>query len=170
VRDTHSDPSEQRSGSLWCALGLLIVCGLGMAARPADDHRLWDLKPDVPIPDVQPARDKPWVLREQTIVPRDATLALLQNIKEPLPPPLILDLLDGTSPTLTVRARAVGGTGSVVVTGWLNGEPANEASLSIKQRILVGTLRVGTRLWVVKSSDGNTHRLMEIDPEKLPKD
>jgi len=163
-------PRPQRSRR---ALFLLLSCLtglLGMTARPPADWHLWAPQSQAAAPDSARAKQNPWVLREQSVMPREDLLALLCDMDQPLPSRIVLDLFDGSSPVFLPQTRTVGGTGSIVVTGPLAGEPANDVTVVIKGQVLIATFRAGSKIWMVEHVEQGKHRLVEIDPEKYPKD
>ena len=72
---------------------------------------------------------------------------------------------------VAVRDRVVKGIqdGGVWI-GHIEGEPGSEVILSVKGKAMMGTVRIGERLFEISYVGNNTHAVREIDNSKIPSD
>lgn len=159
-----------RSDSFRSGLVLLLLITLGMASSPPPEVHLWDPVGESRAPDHIRAAGQPWLIREQPIRFHHATLESLRALTTPLPPRIVVDLIDGASHEIIIESRTSGPLATVVLQGRLRTAERSHLTLVIKETVVAGTIRLDKRVLKVQAVGNGDHLLVEIDPEKLPPD
>ena len=163
----------RESGILNLAALVLVLCGTGMSSGPMIDlptpQPLWELVGEPSLPDPVRAAQQPWLIREQPILFRQASLQNLGDIRIPLQEYFLVELIGGTH-EFVVRSKTAGALNSTIVQGILRGGMGGAVTLVIKNTVVAGTIRLGERVMRIEYLGDNNHRLVELDPEKFPPD
>jgi len=113
---------------------------------------------------------KPWVIREREIVFDPELLALLKNAAARPVPPIAIALFHGPSYELDISSSLARLSDISTVRGSLKHAPKASWSLTISRNVVNGTVQVGDRLYKIEHVFNGRHRLIEIDPAKMPSD
>ncbi|BFU94207.1 MAG: protein of unknown function [Nitrospira sp.] len=113
---------------------------------------------------------KPWVIREREIVLDPQLLALLKNAAARPIPPIAIDLFHGHAYELDVSSSLARLSDISTVRGSLKHVPKGSWSLIISGNVVNGTVQVGDRLYKIEHVFNGRHRLLEVDPAKMPPD
>ncbi len=113
---------------------------------------------------------KPWVIREREIVFDPELLALLKNAAARPLPPIAIALFHGSSYELDVSSSLARLSDVSTVRGSLKHAPRASWSLIISGTVVNGTVQVGDRLYRIEHVFNGRHRLLEVDPAKMPSD
>lgn len=113
---------------------------------------------------------KPWVIREREIIFDPQLLALLKNAAARPIPPIAIDLFHGRAYELDVSSSLARLSDISTVRGSLKHVPKTSWSLIISGNVANGTVQVGDRLYKIEHVFNGRHRLLEVDPAKMPPD
>jgi len=113
---------------------------------------------------------KPWVIREREIVFDPALLALLKNAAARPIPPIAIVLFHGPSYELDLSSSLARLSDVSTIRGSLKQTPRASWSLVISGSAVNGTVQVGNRLYKIEHVFNGRHRLLEVDPAKMPSD
>lgn len=151
---------------------LLIWCGCGMSmAQPAlEPLPVWYFQKSAPPSDKPPLPHQRWVLQENRIRFNAEALRSLRDLTRPSLPRLVMDLSQSMRREVVVRSRNSSSGQAILVEGRLPGDPLGEFMLSLRGEAVSGRLQIGPRVWAIEPGEGGSHRLMEIDPELMPRD
>jgi hypothetical protein len=161
-------------GRIGLLLGLRLVecfcAGLLVAGEPAAPTLLWrDMPPEALAEQPLPPR-KPWVIRERPIAFDPQLLAILKDAGARPHPPITIDLFDSVQYQLEVTSTLSKFNDSAVIRGFLKGPTRGEVTLFVNGTIVTGTIQIGVRLFKVEHVSNGRHRLLELDPVKMPPD
>lgn len=113
---------------------------------------------------------KPWVLRAREIV---LDLPLLHVLKDagarPLPR-ITIELFDNTNPELDVSSTVSRINDTSVIRGTFKPPVEGDFTFMITGNLLIGTIRIGDRLYKTDHIGNGRLRLVELDPDKMPPD
>lgn len=152
------------------ALALLecFCAGLLLAGEPAVPALLWhDMPAEALIDQPTPPR-KPWVIRERPIAFDPQLLAILKDAAARPHPPITIELFDSVQYQLEVTSTLSKFNDSAVVRGLLKGPTRGELTLLVNGTVVAGTIQLGERLFKVEHVSNGRHRLLELDPAKVP--
>jgi hypothetical protein len=155
----------------------LTVCGLLMAFLPLhgpalseerhSDARLWQNTPNqtdsAPLPP-----KKPWVIRDREIAFDPALVAMLKDASARPHSSITISLFDEKSYELDIVSTVSRLSDVASVKGTLKNVPRSTWSLVVSGALVNGTVQIGDRLYKVEHVQNGRHRLMEVDPTKLP--
>lgn len=111
---------------------------------------------------------KPWVIREREIAFDPLALAAVKDATARPHPPLVIELLDGRTYELDIISTVSRISDLSGVKGTLKNTLRSTWSLVINGPLVNGTFQVGDRLYKVEHVQNGRHRLLEVDPTKLP--
>lgn len=121
-------------------------------------------------PDLAPAPRKPWVLRDRAIALSPQSLQTLKDAAARPHPPVSIELFDGIRYELDITSTVSRINDSAVIRGLLKNSPHGDFTFFINGSVMAGTIHVGDRLFKVEHVSNGYHRLLELDPAKLPPD
>lgn len=142
----------------------------GMAPTPSTPFLLWEPLSGPIEPDDAAREREPWMRSEQPIRFMPTVLSALRDPASDLPEQVAIRLPDRPELGVAITSRTSGALGTTIVQGRSNHEPAAELFLSIKGEAVVGTVRLGKQVWRIEYRGGGRHRVVELDPERLPRD
>jgi len=158
--------------ALWLA-SFFLLSALGWFPNPvfADDPPppalLW--MPAAVQPGQAPLPNKkPWVIREREIAFDPLALTTVKDAAARPHPPLSIELFDGRTYELDVASTVSRLSDLSTVKGTLKNTARSTWSFVISGPLVNGTLQVGDRLYKVEHVQNGRHRLLEVDPTKLP--
>ena len=111
---------------------------------------------------------KPWVIREREIAFDPLALATVKDAAARPHPPLTIELFDGKTYELDITSTVSRISDLSGVRGTLKNTLRSAWSLVINGSLVNGTFQVGDRLYKVEHVQNGRHRLLEVDPTKLP--
>lgn len=151
------------------ALGVMIG-QMAWADEPSTTQGLWHsilMPPSVGQP---PTPRKPWMLREREIT---LDLPLLQILKDagarPLPR-ITIELFDNANPELDVTSTVSRINNTAVIRGTFKPPAQGDFSFVITGTLLIGTIQIGDRFYKIDHVANGRLRLIELDPDKMPRD
>jgi hypothetical protein len=154
-------------GLITLALGLTI--GATLADEPKPHTLLWQTA--VPQPGQPPLPNKkPWVIREREIVFDPQALVMLKDAAARPHPSIAVELFDGHSYDLDIVSTVSRLSDIATVKGTLKHAPQAPWSLIINGSLVNGSFQIGRRLYRIEHVQNGRHRLLEVDPAKLPPD
>jgi len=153
----------------FCVL-LPLVVRTAWGTDNANLPLLWrDVSPQTAQGQPLPAK-KPWVIREREIAFDPQLLALLKNAAARPHPPIAIDLFQGRTYELDVTSTVSRLSDLSSVRGTLKNTTKTTWALVISGSVVNGSLQVGERLYKVEHVFNGRHRLLEVDPLKMPAD
>jgi hypothetical protein len=151
---------------------MLTTAGvLAAGAEETGSSLLWhDVSPQA-VTD-QPAfpAKKPWVIREREIAFDPQLLAILKNAAARPHPEISFELFGGRIYQVDVASTVSRMSDLSTVRGTFKNTSRSTWSLLISGNVVNGTLQVGERLYKVEHVFNGRHRLLEVDPTKMPPD
>ena len=156
---------------------LLLTLLLGSLAGPmarADElsgpKSLWHTVLNPPTITHPPTPKKPWMLRSREI---ELDLSLLKVLKDagarPLPM-ITVELFDNTNPELDVSSTVSRINDTAVIRGTFKPPIQGDFTFVITGNLLVGTIQIGPRIYKTDHIGNGRLRLVELDPDKMPRD
>jgi len=155
---------------------LLIVAFGSMAGQtawaeePSQPQSLWRAVPAPPL-SAQPLKPlKPWVLRDQEII---LDLPLLHLIKEAVVkslPRITVELFDNSYAELNMSDTVSRMNDTSVIHGTFKPPIHGDFTFAITGDLLIGTIQIGNRIYKTDHLGHGRLRLVELDPDKMPRD
>ncbi len=144
----------------------LLVCLFShavWAGEPPLISSVWQSAPDqASIP------RKPWVLRDRAIALSPQSLQSLRDAAARPHPPISIELFDGIRHELDIVSTISRMNDSAVIRGLLKNTSHGDFIFVINGTVMAGTIHVGDRLFKVEHVSNGHHRLLELNPAKLP--
>jgi hypothetical protein len=147
---------------------LACFCACGTDPVASDFYPLWEPLSRSTQPEGRAMEH--WALDQQPISFREPVLFMLNDTTRPLPMSFSMALSDKHKRDVDIISRKTGPSLSTVVEGKVRGTPPGDILLAIKGEAVAGTVRIGKRTWKIEYTGNGRHRLVEVDPEKLPPD
>jgi hypothetical protein len=152
---------------------LLLLAGLLAGLSP---QIVWADEPPLPssvwqsVPGQAPAPRKPWVLRDRAIALNPQSIQTLKDAAARPHPPVSIELFDGARYELDITSTISRINDSAVIRGLLTNTFHGDFIFYINGSVMAATIHVGDRLFKVEHVSNGHHRLLELNPEKLPPD
>ncbi|MBK9307809.1 MAG: hypothetical protein IPM58_12140 [Nitrospira sp.] len=152
--------------------GMVLGGGLSRTAK-AEEHsepkRLWQTVL-TPQSNQSPVPRKPWMIRDREVA---LDLPLLQLLKDagarPLPR-ITVELFDKANPELEVSSPASRINDTSVIRGVFKPPVEGDFTFVITGNLLIGTIQIGDRIYKTDHIGNGRLRLVELDPDKMPRD
>ena len=119
-------------------------------------------------PDQAPTPRKPWVLRDRAVELNPQSLQTLRDAAARPHPPISIELFDGTRHELYIISTISRMNDSAVIRGLLKNTSHGDFIFVINGSVMAATIHVGNRLFKVEHVSNGHHRLLELNPAKLP--
>lgn len=154
---------------------LAVVVGVitgqfAWADEPPTPKGLWHSVLTSPSAGQPPMPRKPWMLREREIT---LDVPLLQILKDagarPLPR-ITIELFDNTNPELDVASTISRINNTAVIRGTFKPPVQGDFTFVITGNLLIGTIQIGDRIYKTDHIVNGRLRLVELDPDKMPRD
>ena len=153
------------------AVMLGVIAGqVAWADEPPAPRSLWHsvlIPPSAGQPEMP---RKPWMLREREI---SLDLPLLQILKDagarPLPR-ITIELFDKANPELDVTSTVSRINDTAVIRGTFKPPVQGDFTFVITGTVLIGTIQIGDRIYKTDHIANGRLRLVELDPDKMPRD
>lgn len=113
---------------------------------------------------------KRWMKRQRAISLNQAALDAMSRPRPGTPTDITLNLFDGEPRTLDLDQPRGYPKQTKVWRGRLKGDPGSDVTLVAQGTTMIGTILSNQRLYKVEATNGNPHRLLEIDESALPPD
>ncbi len=169
--DARTRSVVERARPLLLALLLGSVIGqIAWADELPEPKGLWHTVPRPPLVAQLPNPRKPWMLRERDI---ELDLPLLHILKDagarPLPR-ITIELFDNANPELDVSSTVSRINDTAVIRGILKPPVQGDFTFVITGNLLIGTIQIGPRTYKTDHIGNGRLRLVELDPDKMPRD
>jgi len=156
---------------------LLLVAAVGnvmsqiaWAEEPQAPQSLWQTVLTLPPTNQPPLPKKPWMLRDREIA---LDLPLLHMLKDagarPLPK-ITVELFDNANPELDVSSTVSRINDTSVVRGTFKPPIQGDFTFVITGNLLIGTIQIGNRIYKTDHIGNGRLRLVELDPDRMPRD
>jgi len=173
VRDLarRDDSVTHRLSYLFLTLVLGVMVGqMAWADEPSAPQGLWHAVLTPPSVGQLPTPRKPWMLREREIA---LDLPLLRILKDagarPLPR-ITVELFDNANPELDVSSTVSRINDTAVIRGTFKSPIEGDFTFVITGNLLIGTIQIGDRIYKTDHIANGRLRLVELDPDKMPRD
>lgn len=156
---------------LFLAVALSSTVGqLAWADEPPGPKSLWHTILSPPPISQLPNPRKPWMLRDREI---ELDLSLLHVLKDagarPLPR-IVIELFDNTNPELDISSTVSRINDTAVIRGTFKPPVQGDFTFVITGNLLIGTIQIGPRTYKTDHLGNGRLRLVELDPDKMPRD
>ncbi|OQW31326.1 MAG: hypothetical protein A4E19_20360 [Nitrospira sp. SG-bin1] len=148
--------------------GLFIQMGWA-DERPAPKS-LWQTVTALPPTDQPSIPRKPWVIREREIVLDLPLLHLLKDAGARPLPRITVELFEKANPELDVASTVSRISDTSVIRGTFKPPIQGDFTFVITGNLLIGTIQIGDRLYKTDHIGNGRLRLVELDPDKMPRD
>ena len=137
-------------------------------AQEADLPLLWrNGSPETGQVQPLPAK-KPWVIREREITFDSRLLAVLKDAAARPHSQILIELFHAPAYELDVASTVSRLSDLSTVRGTLKNTVKTNWSLAISGNVVNGTIQMGERLYKIEHVFNGRHRLLEVDPAKMP--
>lgn len=161
----------QGFGLLLLTLVLGNVIGqIAWANEPPAPKSLWQTVLTPPLTNQPPLPKKPWMLRDREIALDLPLLHLLKDAGARPLPKITVELFDHTNPELDVSSTISRINDTSVVRGTFKPPVQGDFTFVITGNLLIGTIQIGNRLYKTDHIGNGRLRLVELDPDKMPRD
>ena len=159
----YNPTRSMRRGLLLAGLLVCLFSHAVWAGEPPLISSVWQNAPDQSsIP------RKPWVLRDRAIALSPQSLQSLRDAAARPHPPISIELFDGIRHELDIVSTISRMNDSAVIRGLLKNTSHGDFIFVINGSVMAGTIHVGDRLFKVEHVSNGHHRLLELNPAKLP--
>ena len=147
-----------------------VISQIAWADEPLAPQSLWQTVLTPPPTNQPPLPKKPWMIRDREIA---LDLPLLHMLKDagarPLPK-ITVELFDNANPELDVSSTVSRINDTSVVRGIFKPPVQGDFTFVITGNLLIGTIQIGNRLYKTDHIGNGRLRLVELDPDKMPRD
>ncbi len=147
-----------------------VMSQIAWAEEPPAAQSLWRTVLIPPPTNQPPLPKKPWMLGDREIA---LDLPLLHMLKDagarPLPK-ITVELFDNVNPVLDVSSTVSRINDTSVVRGTFKPPVQGDFTFVITGNLLIGTIQIGNRLYKTDHIGNGRLRLVELDPDKMPRD
>lgn len=169
--DSMKQTAVERIRPLLLALLLGNLFGqILWAGEPPGPKGLWHTIQNPPPVAQLPNPRKPWMLRDREI---ELDLPLLHVLKDagarPLPR-MTIELFDNANPELDVSSTVSRINNTAVIRGTFKPPVQGDFTFVITGNLLIGTIQIGDRIYKTDHIANGRLRLVELDPDKMPRD
>ncbi|NJL17882.1 MAG: hypothetical protein HC938_12470 [Nitrospira sp.] len=168
---SRTQSAVQGFGLLLLTLVLGNVVGqIAWANEPPAPKSLWQTVLTPPLTNQPPLPKKPWMLRDREIALDLPLLHLLKDAGARPLPKITVELFDHTNPELDVSSTISRINDTSVVRGTFKPPVQGDFTFVITGNLLIGTIQIGNRLYKTDHIGNGRLRLVELDPDKMPRD
>ncbi len=147
-----------------------LVGQMAWASEPPGPKSLWHTALTPPSVAQLPMPKKPWMLRDREI---ELDLPLLHILKDsgarPIPR-ITVELFDNANPELDISSTVSRINDTSVIRGTLKPPVQGDFTFVITGNLLIGTIQIGPRIYKTDHIGHGRLRLVELDPDKMPRD
>jgi hypothetical protein len=157
---------------LFIVLGLIecLCAGFLVAGEPPTPTRLWRDMPSDTLQDLPTPPLKPWIIRERPIAFDPQLLSILKDAGARPHPPVTIELFDAIPYQLEIMSTLSKINDSAVIRGLIKSPSRGDVTFVVNGNVVAGTIQIGERLFKIEHVSNGRHRLLEVDPAKLPPD
>lgn len=152
----------------------VVLSGIVSTVTGADESpaskSLWQTVTSLPPAGQLPIPKNPWVLRERAIVLDLSLLYLLKDAGARPLPRITVELFERPNPELDVTSTVSRINDTAVIRGTFKPPVQGDFTFVITGNLLIGTIRIGDRLYKTEHIANGRLQLVEIDPDKMPPD
>jgi hypothetical protein len=151
-------------------VSLLYLSGLSsaMALEALESATLWHAASSSGAPDRTPNQRRAWVLREREITVDEQVLQILKDPTARPHPRLSVEFFDGTAHEMDITSTVSRFNDTAVIRGSFKPPSHGDFTLVASGHLLVGSLRLGERLYKTEHVGNGRVKLLEVDPRKMP--
>lgn len=131
---------------------------------------LWHSVLTSPSANQPPMPRKPWMLREREISLDDPLFQILKDAGARPLPRITIELFDNTNPELDVSSTVSRINNTAVIRGTFKPPVQGDFTFVITGNLLIGTIQIGDRIYKTDHIANGRLRLVELDPDKMPRD
>jgi hypothetical protein len=174
-RDTMVDMGKRTAIPQFRLLLLVLMFGtvvsqLVWADELSAPKSLWYAVHSSPPAGQAPTVRKPWIIRDREIALDLPLLHILKDAGARPIPRITVELFDSAAPELDVSSTVSRINGTAVIRGTLKPPVQGDFTFVITGNILIGTIQLGDRLYKTDHIANGRLRLVELDPDKMPRD
>jgi hypothetical protein len=148
----------------------VIIGQLAWADEPLTPKGLWHSVLTSPSTGQPPMPRKPWMLREREISLDGPLLQILKDAGARPLPRITIELFDNTNPELDVSSTVSRINNTAVIRGAFKPPVQGDFTFVITGNLLIGTIQIGDRIYKTDHIANGRLRLVELDPDKMPRD
>ena len=148
----------------------IMIGPLAWADEPPIPKGLWHSVLTSPSAGQPPMPRKPWMLREREITLDDPLLQILKDAGARPLPRITIELFDNTNPELDVSSSVSRINNTAVIRGTFKPPVQGDFTFVITGNLLIGTIQIGDRIYKTDHIANGRLRLVELDPDKMPRD
>ena len=148
----------------------VIIGQLAWADEPPTPKGLWHSVLTPPSAGQPPMPRKPWMLRERVITLDDPLLQILKDAGARPLPRITIELFDNTNPELDVSSTVSRINNTAVIRGTFKPPVQGDFTFVITGNLLIGTIQIGDRIYKTDHIANGRLRLVELDPDRMPRD
>jgi hypothetical protein len=148
----------------------IMIGPLAWADEPPIPKGLWHSVLTSPSAGQPPIPPKPWMLREREITLDDPLLQILKDAGARPLPRITIELFDNTNPELDVSSSVSRINNTAVIRGTFKPPVQGDFTFVITGNLLIGTIQIGDRIYKTDHIANGRLRLVELDPDKMPRD
>lgn len=168
-------PSFLCSRAIACGLSVTaLILGLYPdamgASMPLFEESPIQVSPPTAQAQSTPQALKRWVKRQRSMTLNRTALDIMSRPHTGTATDVTLNLFDGGPRTLDLDQPRGYPKQMKVWRGQLRGEPGSDVTLVAQGTTMVGTILSGQHLYKIEATDGQLHRLLDIDESTLPPD
>lgn len=141
-----------------------------MAVEPPTPTLLWRGMPSDATPDQPTPPRKPWVIRERPIAFDPQMLLILKDAGARPHPPVAIELFEAAQYQLEITSTLSKINDSAVIRGLIKSPARGDVMFVVNGNVVTGTIQIGERLFKIEHVSNGRHRLLELDPAKIPPD
>lgn len=147
-----------------------VMSQIAWADEPPVPKSLWHTVLTPPPTNQLPLPKKPWMLRDREIALDLPLLQMLKNAEARPLPRITVELFDNANPELDVSSTVSRINDTSVVRGTFKPPVQGDFTFVITGNLLIGTVQIGNRLYKTDHIGNGRLRLVELDPDKMPRD
>ena len=148
----------------------IMIGPLAWADEPPTPKGLWHSVLTSSSTGQPPIPPKPWMLREREIALDDPLLQILKDAGARPLPRITIELFDNTNPELDVSSSVSRINNTAVIRGTFKPPVQGDFTFVITGNLLIGTIQIGDRIYKTDHIANGRLRLVELDPDKMPRD
>ncbi len=147
-----------------------VISQIAWANEPTAPKSLWQTVVTPPLTNQPLLPKKPWVLRDREIALDLPLLHLLKDAGARPLPKITVELFDQANPELDVSSTISRINDTSVVRGTFKPPVQGDFTFVVTGNLLIGTIQIGNRIYKTDHIGNGRLRLVELDPDKMPRD
>jgi hypothetical protein len=143
---------------------------IAWADEPPIPKGLWHTVLTPPPTDQPPMPRKPWMLRDKEIALDPFLLQALKDAGARPLPRITVELFDHSNPELDISSTVSRINDTAVIRGTFKPPTRGDFTFVVTGNLLIGTIQIGDRIYKTDHIGNGRLRLVELDPDKMPRD